>query len=55
MEDVDRQRNDLKDAAEISIASITKLGKGANLTTDVLLKICESMDLLEDIFEAMRL
>lgn len=32
---------DLKEAAGISGASIAKLGKGANITTDVLLKICK--------------
>ena len=46
---------DLKDAAGISAASIAKLGKGANITTDVLLKICEAMDCrLEDIMETIK-
>lgn len=46
---------DLKEAAEISAASIAKLGKGANITTDVLLKICEAMDFkLEDIMETIK-
>jgi putative transcriptional regulator len=44
----------LKDAAGISAASIAKLGKGANITTDVLLKICETLDCkLEDILETI--
>ena len=30
--------------AGISSASLAKLGKGANITTDVLLKICEYFD-----------
>ena len=48
-------KNDLKDAAGISAASIAKLGKGANITTDVLLKICEAMDCkLEDIMETIK-
>ena len=48
-------KNDLKDAAEISAASIAKLGKGANITTDVLLEICETMDCkLEDIMETIQ-
>lgn len=48
--DKEMNKNDLKDAAGISTASIAKLGKGANITTDVLLKICEAMDCkLEDI------
>ena len=38
--DKEMNRNDLKEAAGISAASIAKLGKGANITTDVLLKIC---------------
>lgn len=42
--DKDMNKNDLKEAAGISAASIAKLGKGANITTDVLLKICEAMD-----------
>lgn len=37
--DKEMNKNDLKDAAGISAASIAKLGKGANITTDVLLKI----------------
>jgi putative transcriptional regulator len=28
----------------VSSASIAKLGKGANITTDILLRICESLD-----------
>lgn len=33
-------KQDLKEAAGISVASIAKLGKGGNITTDVFLKIC---------------
>jgi len=48
-------KNDLKDAAGISAASIAKLGKGANIITDVLLEICETMDCkLEDIMETIQ-
>ena len=44
----------LKDAAGISAASITKLGKGGNITTDVLLKICETLNChIEDILETI--
>ena len=44
----------LKDAAGISASSIAKLGKGANITTDVLLKICETLDChIEDILETI--
>ncbi len=28
----------------ISTASIAKLGKGENITTDILVKICEALD-----------
>lgn len=45
---------ELKDAAGISAASIAKLGKGGNITTDVLLKICETLDChIEDILETI--
>ena len=44
----------LKDAAGISAASIAKLGKGGNITTDVLLKICETLNChIEDILETI--
>ena len=46
---------ELKDAAGVSAASIAKLGKGANVTTDVLLKICEALECnLEDIIETVK-
>jgi len=52
--DKEMNRQDLKEAAGISSASISKLGKGANITTDVLLKICEALDCkLEDIMETI--
>ena len=45
---------ELKDAAGISAASIAKLGKSANITTDVLLKICETLNCkVEDIIETV--
>lgn len=45
---------ELKDAAGISAASIAKLGKGANITTDVLLKICTTLHChVEDILETI--
>ncbi len=44
----------LKDAAGISAASIAKLGKGGNITKDVLLKICETLNChIEDILETI--
>jgi len=48
------KKSDLKETAGISSASIAKLGKGENITTDVLIKICESMNChLEDIMETI--
>ena len=53
--DKEMNKNDLKEATGLSAASIAKLGKGANITTDVLLKICETMNCeLEDIIEIKR-
>ncbi len=53
--DKSMNKQDLKNATGISSASIAKLGRGDNITTDVLLKICESLDCdLEDIMETVR-
>lgn len=53
--DKNMQRKDLQELAGISSASVAKLGKGANITTDVLLKICSAMDCtLEDIMETLK-
>ena len=52
--DKEMKKSDLKEKAGISSASLAKLGKGENITTDVLLKICESMNChLEDIMETV--
>lgn len=37
-------RTKLKEESGISTASLAKLGKNANITTDVLVKICEALD-----------
>jgi len=37
-------RTKLKDESGISTASLAKLGKNANITTDVLVKICNALD-----------
>ena len=53
---IDKNMNkmELKEAAGISAASIAKLGKGGNITTDVLLKICKTLNVhLEDIMETI--
>ena len=48
-------KKDLGKIANISPASIAKLGKGANVTTDVLLKICDALNCnLEDIIETVK-
>lgn len=50
--DKNMNKNDLKVAANISSASVAKLGKCGNITTDVLLRICDALDCdLEDIME----
>ena len=47
-------RKDLQELAGISVASIAKLAKGRNITTDVLLKICEALNCnVEDIIETI--
>lgn len=52
--DKNMKKSDLKVKTGISSASIAKLGKGDNITTDVLLRICEAMDChLEDIMETV--
>lgn len=49
------KRQDLQEAAGISAASVAKLGRGGNITTDVLLKICEALDCkVEDIIETIK-
>ncbi len=52
--DKNMKKSDLRDKAGISSASIAKLGKGENITTDILIKICEAMDChLDDIMETV--
>lgn len=47
-------KSDLKQVTGISTTSIAKLGKGDNVTTDVLLKICRTFDCkIEDIMETI--
>ena len=53
--DKNMKKSDLRKKAGISSASLAKLGKGDNITTDVLLRICEVMDCrIEDILETVR-
>jgi len=52
--DKNMKKMELKDAAGISAASIAKLGRGDNVTTDILLRICETLNVhLEDIMETI--
>ena len=45
----------LREASGISSASIAKLGKGDNITTEVLLRICEALDCdISDIMEVVK-
>lgn len=53
--DKDMNKKNLREAAGISSASVAKLSKGENITTDVLLKICAALDCtLEDIMETIK-
>ena len=50
--DKNMKKSDLREKAGISSASLAKLGKGDNITTDVLLRIWEVMDChIENILE----
>ena len=52
--DKNMTRSDLQKAAGISSASIAKLGRGDNISTEVLLKICTALNChVEDIFETV--
>ena len=52
--DKNMKKSDLKEQAGISSASLAKLGRGDNITTDVLLKICETLNCrIEDILETI--
>ena len=43
---------ELQEMSEVSAASIAKLGRNENVTTEVLLRICESLDCnIQDIME----
>lgn len=40
----DMKKTEFAKKANISSASLAKLGKGANVTTDILVRICEALD-----------
>ena len=48
--DKDIKKKDLSAKAGVSPATITKMGKGGHVTTEVLLKICSALDCnIEDV------
>ena len=50
--DKDMKKKDLCAKAAISTASVTKMGKGGHVTTEVLAKICKALDCtIDDIME----
>lgn len=52
--DKNMNKQGLKKITGISSASIAKLGKGENITTDILLKICEALNCdISDIMEVV--
>lgn len=52
--ELDMKKTEFAKKAGISSASLAKLGKGANITTDVLLKICEYLNCdISDIVEVV--
>lgn len=52
--ELDMKKTELAKKAGISSASVAKLGKSANITTDVLLKICEYLNCdISDIVEVV--
>jgi len=52
--DKNMNKKDLKNVSGISSASIAKLGRGENITTDVLMKICEALNCnINDIMESV--
>lgn len=53
--DKDIKKKDLSANAGISPATITKMGKGGHVTTEVLLKICTALQCdIDDIVEVIR-
>lgn len=42
--ELEMTKKQLREKSGISTASLAKLGKGENLTTDVLLRICEALN-----------
>lgn len=52
--DKDIKKKDLSSMAGVSPATITKMGKGGHVTTEVLVKICSALECnVEDIMEVV--
>ena len=52
--DRDMLKKDLAESAQISAASIAKLGRNENVNTEILLKICTALDCdISDIMEVV--
>ena len=53
--DKNMKKSDLRKIAGVSSSSLAKLSKGENVTTDVILKICDTLDCnVQDIMEAVK-
>lgn len=53
--DRDMKKKDLEEKAGISHYTINKLNRGENVTTDVLVRICDALDCtMDDILEIQR-
>lgn len=53
--DKDMVRRDLREACGLSTASMSKLAKGQNVNTDVLVRICDELNCdISDICEIVR-
>ena len=54
--DKDMKKKDLCAKAGISSSSLTKMGKGGHVTTEVLVKICRALDCgIDDIIEVINI
>ncbi len=52
--DKDMMKKDLAEIANVSSASIAKLGRNENVNTDILLKICQALECdVSDIMEVV--
>lgn len=53
--DLDMQHNELMEKANVSRSTFYKLKNGENVTTDVLLRICDALDCdISDIMECIK-